>query len=158
MPFLKSATSNLSNCKIMGSNKKPKFRTKRALFGYFGARTLKNLSYLKSAPSNLSNYKISRFRKKNALLRYFSTIILKNYCHIWNQSLQICLISKFREEIKMHKFGTKNAIFGYLWPKMHDSTISGQELHEKKKTPKFRLEFEHNIVIFEINTLEFASL
>ena len=37
----------------------PKFGTKSALFGYFWARIRKKLlSYLKSAPSNLSNCKI----------------------------------------------------------------------------------------------------
>ena len=31
---------------------------------------------------------------------YFSTRILKNYRHIWNQHPQIRLIAKFREENK----------------------------------------------------------
>ena len=42
-----------------------KFGTKNALFGYFWARISKKLlPYLKSAPSNLSNYKISRKKQK----------------------------------------------------------------------------------------------
>ena len=37
---------------------------------------------------------------------------LKNFCHIWNQHLWICLIAKFCEETKLPKFGTKSALFG----------------------------------------------
>ena len=33
----------------------------------------------------------------------------------WNQHPRICLSSKSREKIKMHKFGTKNALFRYFW-------------------------------------------
>ena len=104
------------------------FLTKNTVFRYLWIRIKKKLlSYLKSAPSNLSNYKISRFRTKNALLRYFLTISWKNYCHIWNEHLRICLISKFCKETKMPKFGTKNAIFCYFWLKMHYLSIFGQE-------------------------------
>ena len=65
-----------------------KFGTKSILFWYFWARVLKKLlSYLKSAPSNLSNCKILRkkmpkFGAKNALPGYFWARILENYCHI----------------------------------------------------------------------------
>ena len=65
------------------------FLTKHALFGYFWPRILKIiLSYLKSGPSNLSNYKILRKKitpkseTKNALFGYFWARILKNYCHV----------------------------------------------------------------------------
>ena len=44
----------------------PKFATKSALFGYFGARLL---SYLKSAPSNLPICKISQKKQKYLNLR-----------------------------------------------------------------------------------------
>ena len=40
LSYLKSATSNLSNCKIFGKTKVPKFRTKNVLFVYFWARIL----------------------------------------------------------------------------------------------------------------------
>ena len=80
--------SNLSSCKISRKNKNTWiwdqkcliwiFLTKNALFGYFWARILKKLlSYLKSAPSNLSICKISR-KNKNA--------------YIWDQ---ICLFCVF---------------------------------------------------------------
>ena len=43
------------NVKYPGKTKMPKFGNKNALFGYFWAGIFKNLlSYLKSAPSNLS--------------------------------------------------------------------------------------------------------
>ena len=40
-----------------------KFGTKNALFGYFWARIFKILSYLKLAPSNLSNWKFREIMK-----------------------------------------------------------------------------------------------
>ena len=55
LSYLKSAPSNLSNCKILRKNKMPKFGEKNALSVHFWARIFKIfLSYLKSAPSNLS--------------------------------------------------------------------------------------------------------
>ena len=85
-----------------------------SFFGIFGQEFFKKLlSYLKSAPSSLSNCKISqktkmhKFRTKNALFRYLCTRNLENYCHVWNQHIRICLIAKFCEETKMPKFGTK---------------------------------------------------
>ena len=38
--------------------------------------------------------------------------MLKNYCDICNQHPPICLMVKFREKIRILKFGTKNALFG----------------------------------------------
>ena len=80
------------------------------------------LSYLKSAPSNLSNCKISRKNKKklkfgikNTLFGYFWARISKNYCHIWNQLPQICLIVKFFRKTKMPKCGIKNALHRHFW-------------------------------------------
>ena len=42
----------------------------------------------------------------------------KKYCHILNQHPQIGLIAKFHEIIKMAKFGSKNALFGYFWARI----------------------------------------
>ena len=87
----------------------------------------KLLSHLKSSPLNLSNCKISQKKKKRLnlglkmpyfILGYFWARILKIYCHIWNQHPRTCLIAKFREKMKMPKFGTKNALFGYLWDRI----------------------------------------
>ena len=66
-----------------------------------------------------------KFGAKNVLFRYFWPRILKNYCHIWNQHLQIYLIAKFCKKAKVPKFGTKNALswillryFGYFWARI----------------------------------------
>ena len=90
----------------------------------------KQLSYLKSAPSNLSNCKIL-WKNKNSSNRdqkcliwvfwqkmpYMSIFGLefeKKY-HIWNQRPWICLVSKFGATLKIRKFEIKNARFGYFW-------------------------------------------
>ena len=86
LPYLKSAPSNLSNCKIVRKNKNAKFGTKNALFGYFWA------------------------------------IILKTYCHIWNQYHWICLIAKFCKK-KQNKTKKTN-----LGPKIPYLGIFGLEL------------------------------
>ena len=39
-----------------------------------------------------------KFGTKNALFGCFWARILKNYFHIWNQPLQICLLAKFWEK------------------------------------------------------------
>ena len=39
-------------------------------------------------------------------------------CHIWNQNPWICLIAKYCEIMKMPKFGTKSALFGYFWARI----------------------------------------
>ena len=95
---------------------------------------------MKSTSSNLSNsnvwckIKIYKFGTKNAWFAYFLDKIWKYYFHIWNLRPRICLVAKFgaktkiMKKTKMPKFGTKNASFGY-----------------------FALEFENNIVIFEIS-------
>ena len=48
---------------------------------------------------------------KYAKFMYFWVRILKNYCHIWNQHLQISEITKFGENMKMSKCETKIAFF-----------------------------------------------
>ena len=128
-----------------------KVGTKNVLVRYFWARISKKLlPQLKSAPSNLSNCKIlkkkqkkHKFGTKNVLLRYFwlkmsylgifRLELEKKCCHIWNQRPWICLAVKFGAKIKILKFETK----------MPDLGIFG-------------LEFEHDIVIFEVGALVFA--
>ena len=75
-----------------------------------------------------------KFRTKNALFVHFWTGTRKKYCHIWNKHPRICLNVTFCEKTKMSKFLTKNALFRYFWDRI-------------LKT----------IVIFEIDTLEFAN-
>ena len=123
----------------------PKFGTKNAIFrnfwpkihylGIYGQELKKKLlSDLKSAPSKMPICKFSR-KNKNAkiwdqkcLIWVFWVSILENFCHIWNHHLWICLLAKFCEETKMPKFGTKNDLFEYFWPKMPYLGIFGLEL------------------------------
>ena len=63
--YLKSAPSNLSNCKIL--RKKQKYlnlKPKMLIWVSLDCHVRTVLSYLKSAPSNLSNWKILRKKKK----------------------------------------------------------------------------------------------
>ena len=46
----------------------------------------------------------------------FGDAIWKYYYHIWNT--QIYLVPKFGENIKILKFGTQNALFGYFWARI----------------------------------------
>ena len=39
----------------------------------------------------------------------------QNSCHIWNQHPWIGLIAKYHEIMKIPKFGTKSASWGYFW-------------------------------------------
>ena len=92
----------------------PKFETKNAFFGYFGARILKSYSYIWNQHARTSVIqkiwqKIPKFGTKNALIGYFGVGIWKQYCHIWNYHPQICIIGNFRKIIKMPKFWNENA-------------------------------------------------
>ena len=103
---------------------------------------------------------------------YFWAGIWKYYFHVSNQHPRICLVAKFGAKIKILKFGTENALFGYFWARTLKNTIVRfeistfkyvylQNLTKKQKClnlgPKmpdlciFGVEFENNIVIFEIN-------
>ena len=93
----------------------------------FGLKFVNNIFIF--ASSNLSNRKVlwnnkkclnlgmkmSTFFTKNA---YFWAKILKNYCHIWNQNPRIGQTAKFREKMKMHKFGNKNTLCRYFWARI----------------------------------------
>ena len=143
---------------------------------------------MKSAPSNLSNCKISqkiksKFGTKNALFGYFWTRIWKSYCRVWNQQPRICLIAKFCKKQKLLNLGQKKPYLGTFaleffkkllsYLKSAPSNLSNCEISQKKNEkqkclnlgPKipyliFRIfgpEFEKTIVIFEINTFEFLQ-
>ena len=112
------------------------FFIKNALFEYFWARILKKLlSYLKSVPSNLSICKFSRKKQKclnlGPKMSYLG--IFDQKCLIWVflgknfktaififeiSSLIFVSLQNFTKKEKMPKFGTKNVLFGYFWPKM----------------------------------------
>ena len=134
-----------------------KFGPKKPFLNILDWNLIKLMPYLKSTPSNLSKYQKSsktttitattKNGTKIALFGYFWGRILKNYCHIWNQHTQICLIIKFREKTRMLKFGTKNTLFGYflvrilknychIW-NQHPQICRINQFCEKRKMPKF---------------------
>ena len=100
LSYVKSAPSICLIAKFREIMKIPKFEIKNNLFRYFWARIFKKLlPWLRSAPLNLSNWKIlfkkmSKFGTKNTLFGYFWARSLKSYCPISNQHLQIYLITK----------------------------------------------------------------
>ena len=63
---------------------------------------------------------------QESLFWYFWARIKKNYCLIWNQHPQICLIENFaKKKKKKIKYGSKNALFGYFPPIMSYLGIFG---------------------------------
>ena len=81
---------------------------------------------MKSAPSNLSNWKIllkkmpkcenkySLFYQQCLIFVFLGWNLKKNYCHIWNQDPQIYLFSNLPKKAKMLKCVTKNGRFRYF--------------------------------------------
>ena len=114
---MKSTPSNLSNCTISQKNKMSKFGTKNALFGYFFT--------------------------KNTLFEYFWARVFKHYCHIWNQHLRICLITKL---VKKQKYLNSRPKMLYL------------HIFEQKCLIWVFLSksFSKTIVILEISTFKFV--
>ena len=109
----------------------PKFGTKNAWFGYFGARSWIQYCHIWNqhpriclTPKFHRKTKMSKFGIKSALFGYFWARILKNYCHIWNQHLRISVTASFCEETTMPKFGTKNTLFGYFWARIFKKLLS----------------------------------
>ena len=140
--YLKSTPSNLSTWKIWGKTKTSKFGIQNVLFGYVWAIILKILySYLKSASSSLSISKIGRKTPDFGIFGWN----LKQYCHIWNQLPRICVIVKFGAKNKNPNFRTKNALFGFFWPKSLILQFFGKNC-------------EKPFAIFEISTLKFVCL
>ena len=87
MSYFKSVSLNLFNCKILWTNQNAKIWDQKCYFRVF--------------------------LTKNALFGYFfGKNLKKNYCEIWNQPLQFCLVAKYQEKTKMPKFETKNALLG----------------------------------------------
>ena len=133
MSYLKSAASNLSNCKISKKKMKmPKFGTKKYLIWVFLGKNLKNYGHIwhqhprcclitkfceetRMSKFGTKNALLRVFLTKNALIGYFWIGILKKYCHIWNQHPWICFAAKFSVKIHILKFGTKNAWVRYFW-------------------------------------------
>ena len=148
-----------------------KFRNKHILLKCFGARTCcKLLSYFRLTPLNLANCNISwknekpKILTKNAYLDIFLAGISKQYCHIWNQHPQVCLIAKFGEKIKMSKFGTKNALFWCFWTEIWKQCLQISNYHPQiclivKSSENMRIcKFGTKILIFVFLGSNFKKL
>ena len=172
------------------------FLTKNASFGCFWPGTCKQYCHIWN--QHLQQ-KCLNLGPRKALFGYFLAGIWKQYCHIWNQGIQQKFINLglkmpdldiFGQELKktllpylksgnstkIHKFGTKNAWFGFFWARikkhpiaifeistlrfvyLHNFTKNRKCLNLRPKMPSLGilgLEFEYNIVIFEITFLKF---
>ena len=81
---------------------------------------------------------------------YFRAGIWKYYCHVSNQRPQICLVAMLSAKVKILKFRTKNALFGYFWAgilkiychiwNQHLRTSLITKFCEGTKMPKFETE------------------
>ena len=130
---MKSTPSSLSDCKLWCKIKILK-KPNLCIFGLEFENIICHVSNQRPRICFVAKFggkiKILKFRVKNALFGYFwAGIFLKNGCHIWNQDPLICLIANFAKKQKCLNLG----------PKMCYSVIFG-------------LEFEKNVVIFEIST------
>ena len=56
-----------------------------------------------------------KFCTKSASFGYFGAKILKSLCHLWNQHPRIYQVPKFRENVKIAKFGAKKNITWIFW-------------------------------------------
>ena len=86
------------------------------IFGYIGARILKNYCHIWNQHHQIclnakfrEKIKMPKLGSKNGLFGYFWARHLKRYCHIWNQHPRIRLMAKSRKKTKTSKFGIKNA-------------------------------------------------
>ena len=102
--------------KFCEKTKTPKFGIKNTIFGYFWLKILYLVIFGLEFEKNIFIFEISvlvqiqkifKFETKNALFGCFWSIILKRYCHIWNQHHWICVTAKFCEETKIPEVGTK---------------------------------------------------
>ena len=150
----------------------PKSRIKNAVLSIFDQKCLiwvflawnlqTILSHLKPAPST----KMLKFGTKKSLVWvYFG----------WNLKTILPYL-KSGNSTKIHEFGTKNVWFGYFWARikknpiaifeistlrfayLHNFTKNRKCLNLRPKMPSLgilELEFEYNIVIFEITLLKF---
>ena len=97
-------------------------KQKCLIWVFLGSNFKELLSYLKSAPSNLSNCNIS-WKNENAEIWYRKYLIwvflglnfekLLSYLKSAPSNLSNCKTSQ--KKIKTPKFGTKSDLFGYFW-------------------------------------------
>ena len=70
------------------------------------------------------------FDEKYCLCEFFGYNLKKTYCHIWNNHPWLCLTARYSEIMKILKFITKSALFGYFCARTLKSSahISNQHL------------------------------
>ena len=112
---LKSVPSNCLKINVSCCVKNLKFRTKNALFRYFGEQIEKD-----NAIFAINALKVELFMQNVRNFNLGPKLLsldwhLKNYWHIWNQQPRICRNAKFQAKLKNPKFSTKNTLFGYVW-------------------------------------------
>ena len=122
----KISTLKLFKNKCFMLLKKIKFSTKNALFWYYGRQVEKDIAIFAINAFKMESFMQNIINFKLRPKLSFLDWHLKNYCHIWNAYK----ISKMLKCL-------------YLGPKLLYLGIFG-------------LEFENNIIIFEISTLEFV--
>ena len=130
---MKSAPSNLSNCRILWLKKNASSCNQKIRYlGMFGVDLWKaivifemtTLKFVKLQYLTIKT-KILGFKINNLLLGIFEQDcfiwlfkvqnFLKNYSHIWNQHCEFCQIAKFCRKPKRLRFVTKVALFGLMW-------------------------------------------
>ena len=115
---LKISTLEFFKNKCFMLRKKLKFRTKNALFRYFGEQIEKDIAIFA-----ISALKVESFMQN---VRNFSLGLKlpssdwhsKKYWHIWNQHPRICRNTKFQAKVQNPKFSTKNTFFGCVWDRI----------------------------------------
>ena len=64
-------------------------------------------------------------------LGIFGQEFTKSYFHIWIQHPQICVNAKFREKLKIPKFGIKNTLFQYFCARIFESYCHIRNQHPR---------------------------
>ena len=97
------------------------FRPKMLYFGIFKLELSKTIVIFKISIlkfiylQNFAKKIMPKFGTKSALLGYSWARIIKNYCHSWNQYLQICLFANFWEKKKYLSLGPKVPHLEIFW-------------------------------------------
>ena len=118
---MKLAASNLSNCKMLQEKQKSYLLDQKFLILCFYLHILEKelkkrnlLSYLKSAPSNLSNLKMCKIWTKNTLLKYFWGKTLKRIVLFKISFLKFASLQNFLRKQKSLTLGPKMADWVFL--------------------------------------------
>ena len=123
LSYLKSASLNLSCCKVSAKVKILTFGAKNVLFGYFWARiSKKNYCHNWNKHPRIcliakfwEKTKTSKYGTKNALSGYFWAGIWKQYYHVRNQHPKFVYLQNFVKKAKIPKFVTKNSALRTLF-------------------------------------------